>query len=75
MQIMPSSQDIPQRLSCSRCSHWERTAAYDLIDADEAGRCGRFGETRPASARPRCNICWEPADATPSLRDMVLADD
>lgn len=72
MQVIQSSQSVPLRLTCSGCSHWQRTAAYGIVDTDEAGRCGRFGETRPASARPRCNICWEPP--TPSTDTTVLAD-
>ncbi|HEY7909435.1 MAG TPA: hypothetical protein VIC60_11200 [Thermomicrobiales bacterium] len=74
MQVMQSSLDVPRRLSCSGCRHWERTAASGRVDMDEAGRCGRFGEARPASARPRCNICWEPAAPGSSAQDTALAD-
>jgi hypothetical protein len=63
---------IPQRLTCGGCHHWERAALDSRAEDEMVGRCGRFGETRPAGARPRCNICWEPAAL--SGQDTALAD-
>jgi len=40
-----------------------------------AGRCGRFAEIRPGTARPRCNICWEPAVVAQLIQDAAIADD
>jgi hypothetical protein len=74
MQILSSDYMIPERLTCSGCRHWGRTAADTRAEAKAAGRCGRFGETRPADARPRCNICWEPAATIASAQDTALAD-
>ena len=74
MQVIPSERIMPPRLTCSGCRHWERVVAHTLGDAEPAGRCGRFSETRAASARPRCNICWEPAPVTPPVQDEVLAN-
>ncbi|MGI8855193.1 MAG: hypothetical protein ACR2JW_05545 [Thermomicrobiales bacterium] len=74
MQIMQSAPPAPQRLTCGGCHHWEQIAADARTDADAVGRCGRFGDTRFASSRPRCNICWEPV-VTPSAQGVVLADD
>jgi hypothetical protein len=72
MQIVSSDYALPERLMCSGCRHWERSTVDSRAEAEATGRCGRFGEARPASARPRCNICWEPA--TPSVSDTALAD-
>lgn len=75
MQIVSSAGVIPQRLTCSGCRHWERIAFQFSANAEPAGRCGRFAETRPADARPRCNICWEPAAVALTVPDRVLTDD
>lgn len=75
MQIVSSEHAMPARLTCSGCRYWARAAFEVPMDAELAGRCDRFAETRAASARPRCNICWEPAAAAPAVRDTVLADD
>ncbi|MHB8647863.1 MAG: hypothetical protein ACYDAR_18940 [Thermomicrobiales bacterium] len=73
MQIMPSERVIPAPLTCSGCRHWAPIAAQTPANSETSGRCGRFAETRPGAARPRCNICWEPADTRPG-EDRVLAD-
>lgn len=74
MQVIPSESIMPHRLTCSGCQHWERVTTHTLGDTEPMGRCGRFGETRAASARPRCNICWEPASITLAAQDGMLAD-
>jgi hypothetical protein len=69
MQTVPSERPMPTPLLCSGCRHWEAVASPARSDAENigigVGRCGRFGETRPGAARPRCNICWEPAVVAP----------
>ncbi len=73
MQVMQASSSAPQRLACGGCHHWEQIAADARTDADVTGRCDRFGDMRSASARPRCNICWEPA-LVPPIQSIALAD-
>ena len=63
MQRVSSERMTPMRLICSGCRYWEHMTFQTSADAESAGRCGRFGETRLASARPRCNICWEPSSS------------
>jgi len=70
MQVVTPESAIPRRLICSGCAHWERAAG---AEGDGPGRCGRFAETRPADARPRCNICWEPA-LRQAAYDVTLVD-
>lgn len=74
MQVIPSEYMAPRRLICSGCQHWERATGYALGAMEPMGRCGRFGEMRAASARPRCNICWEPASVAPPAQDDTTAD-
>lgn len=64
MQVFVSEQPMP--LTCGGCRHWGAVASFALPDNALAGRCGRFAEIRPGAARPRCNICWEPAVVAPS---------
>jgi len=75
MQIMPSQRPTPIPLACSGCRHWSAMDAYTASHIEETGRCGRFAETRPATSRPRCNICWEPAVAVLPAQNGALADD
>lgn len=72
MQIIPSDQPVPAPLTCSGCRHWMQAATGIGADSEPTGRCERFEETRPGTARPRCNICWEPATAAPT-RTTTLA--
>jgi len=51
-----------QLLTCGTCRHWQETINTNT-DGQPLGRCTRFGETRPAEMRPRCNICWEPQES------------
>jgi hypothetical protein len=74
VQTIPSDYTMPQRLTCSGCRHWQETAMQRLGGAEASGRCDRFGESRPATARPRCNICWEPVAALPA-KNAALSDD
>jgi hypothetical protein len=60
MQEMTTNAMIPARLSCGGCHHWEETAIRAVPAGEPVGRCGRFGESRLSTSRPRCNICWEP---------------
>lgn len=78
MQMLPSERPMPTPLTCSGCRHWGLVASLarsgtEKIDAG-AGRCGRFGEIRPGAARPRCNICWEPAVAARPAQDGIFTD-
>jgi hypothetical protein len=79
MQVLLSEQPMPTPLTCSGCCHWTHTGTQTLADTDSSGtatgRCGRFAETRAGTARPRCNICWEPAAITQPLSDRTMADD
>jgi hypothetical protein len=74
MHVVSSDSLTPQRLTCSGCSHWGRAASDLCTEVEATGRCDRFGEMRPADARPRCNICWEPAATIPVAQDTALAD-
>ena len=74
MQVVASGHIVPERLFCSGCSHWAHLASDTRTENEATGRCGRFGEMRPANARPRCNICWEPAAIAPPISDTALAD-
>ena len=74
MQILPSERPIPAPLTCSGCLHWSQTTFSTPPDTDMTGRCGRFAETRPGAARPRCNICWEPAAVVQPIRTEVITD-
>ncbi len=69
MQQLHNEPAIPIRLLCGGCRQWEETAIRALSGGDVVGRCGRFGESRVGTARPRCNICWEPS--APTLRPVV----
>lgn len=64
MQALHSEPAIPIRLLCGGCRHWQKTAIRAMPDGGVLGRCGRFGENRAGTARPRCNICWEPPAPT-----------
>jgi hypothetical protein len=74
MQVIRSEYAIPQRLTCSSCHHWQKAVGHPRDEVESVGRCGRFGETRAATARPRCNICWEPATAVPPVQDDMHAN-
>ncbi len=74
MQVLPSERPMPVPLTCGGCRHWGAMTARIDADTEQAGRCGRFAETRPGTARPRCNICWEPAVIARPVRDGILAD-
>ena len=63
MQVLSADQPMPIPFTCGGCRHWEVVASLAFPEAAPAGRCGRFAEIRPGIARPRCNICWEPAVA------------
>ncbi len=75
MQILPSEHPMPAPLLCRGCRHWTPLASNTPSETALAGRCGRFAETRPGAARPRCNICWEPAVAARPVPDDALVDD
>ncbi len=60
MQDVTTDAVMPVRLLCGGCSHWEETMIRAVPGGEPVGRCDRFGESRPGTARPRCNICWEP---------------
>ncbi|MCA1667595.1 MAG: hypothetical protein LC793_09455 [Thermomicrobia bacterium] len=72
MQILPSERPLPMPLICSGCRHWGAITAQNETAA--VGRCGRFNETRPGAARPRCNICWEPAAVARVAEGQLLTD-
>lgn len=74
MQTVASEPAIPVRLLCGGCRHWEETAIRAMPDGGVVGRCGRFGESRTVTARPRCNICWEPP-SPPRRAVTPTADD
>jgi hypothetical protein len=67
---------MPTPLTCSGCRHWGVIASPARADSESTGigRCKRFGEIRPGAARPRCNICWEPATIAPPALDRLLTD-
>jgi len=75
MQVLSSERPILAPLTCSGCLHWSQTVFSTPPDTEIAGRCGRFAETRPGAARPRCNICWEPAAAVQLIQTGIRADD
>lgn len=58
---LDSSRERTARLRCVTCRNWELTTLRALPDGEAIGQCLRFSEARRGSARPRCNICWEPA--------------
>ncbi len=72
MQILSSERPMPAPLTCSGCRHWAHIAFNAPSDTELAGRCGRFAETRPGAARPRCNICWEPVVAAQPIPTGVI---
>lgn len=76
MQILPSERLMPLPLTCSGCRHWGAITAqtHGQSEIVAVGRCGRFAEIRPGAARPRCNICWEPAAITQFAEDETLTD-
>lgn len=73
MQVITPASAMPQPLTCSSCQHWQGVAAHTPAEGERVGRCGRFAEIRPGTARPRCNICWEPVAALPT-QETILAD-
>lgn len=75
MQTLRFEQPMPRPLTCGGCRHWEAAPASVAAEFVEIGRCGRFAEIRPGTARPRCNICWEPAVAAPRIQDGTRAGD
>jgi hypothetical protein len=79
MQVLSAEQLMPMPLTCSGCRHWTPAGTQTLADTDRSGtatgRCGRFAETRAGTARPRCNICWEPAAIGQSIMEGTTADD
>lgn len=75
MQVLSSERLMPAPLTCSGCRHWTHLAFTTPADTERAGRCDRFAETRPGAARPRCNICWEPAAAVHPVQGGAMADD
>jgi hypothetical protein len=60
MQEITPQSSTPTRLTCGGCRHWEETSIRTVPAGESVGRCDRFSETRSITARPRCNICWEP---------------
>jgi hypothetical protein len=60
MEQITTESANPIRLLCGGCRHWEETAIRAVPTGELVGRCDRFSETRFSTARPRCNICWEP---------------
>ncbi len=62
MLVVRTEQQMIRPLTCGACRHWRETTRIDT-DRHPTGRCARFGETRTAGMRPRCNICWEPREA------------
>jgi hypothetical protein len=75
MQTVSTEHALPMPLTCSGCRHWGAVTARAESESAGTGRCGRFGEIRPGAARPRCNICWEPAAIAQPLSDRTMADD
>ena len=72
MQITRTEPARIQLLTCGACRRWQGTISTNT-DRQPLGRCARFGETRPAEMRPRCNICWEPRDL-PHIRQPLQAE-
>ena len=62
----------PLRLRCGTCRNWDSASIRALLDGEMVGQCARFSEARVVGARPRCNICWEPAAS--SLHTVNVPD-
>lgn len=75
MQHYLESVPMPRPLTCSSCHYWQEIALATLPTNEHTGRCGRFSELRLGSARPRCNICWEPAVVDAPTEAAVATDD
>ena len=61
----------PPRLRCGTCRNWDPTSIRAMPDGETVGQCARFSESRVIGARPRCNICWEPATSSLHLADAA----
>lgn len=62
MRVVRTEPSMVRLLTCGACRHWQETTRANT-DGQPTGCCARFGETRTAEVRPRCNICWEPQEA------------